>query len=252
MQKLILGLVLVSSLTGCSYFKRKSCESNNWFEHGRQIAMRGLRLTGDAKVEECRKVDADISDSQLDLGWKTGQGEYCSLAGAYQTGRKGLVFNGEICNASDFAKLDSENKKGIRDYCTPENGEELGRKGETYEKVCPENLLKRFVLAFNKGRKSYLTKKTEQLKNDLHKNESDLRYQEGRLEAYNAQLRYAEGRLYGLSVNATPQERSSAQSQYDSAQGDVHRAQSAVRSLQDSIHNVQSELNNAERELAGL
>lgn len=248
----ILTSILVLTLSGCSYFQRKSCESTNWFEHGKQVALRGQRLTGNNMVEKCRKVEADISDSQLDLGWKAGQGEYCSLSGAYMAGREGRSFNGEICNASDFAKLAAENKKGIRDYCVPENGEELGRKGQTYEKVCPDNLMKNFVLAYNKGRKAFLGKKVEQLKSELFAKESNLRFQQGRLEGYRANLLHAEGRLHGLSANATAAERANAQAQYDDARSQTSHIEFEVNSLDTSIRGLKSEMFEAEQELAGL
>lgn len=251
-RNIVLLAFLVLSLSSCAYFKRKSCESTNWFEHGKQVALRGLRLSGDDTVEQCRKVEADISDAQLDLGWKAGQAEFCTLAGAYHVGREGRAFNGEICNPSDLAKLIAENKKGIRGYCTPENAEELGREGKTYEKICPDELLKNFVLAYNKGRKTFLTTRANQLKSDLMLKENDLRFQQGRLEGYNANARYAEGRLHGLSINATPEERSSAQVQYDSAQSDAWNAKNAVNSLENSISIIRTELNETERELSGL
>lgn len=250
--RLILLVILALSTQGCSYFHRKNCESTNWFEHGKGLALRGQRLSGDDTIEQCRKVEAQISDAQLDLGWKAGQAEYCSPAGAFAAGNKGQQFLGEICNPSDLAKLNAENLKGIRNYCSPESAEEMGRKGLGYNKVCPEDLLKNFMLSYSKGRKSYLTKKVETLKSEIAKERGDLRYHEGSLAAAEKNLKFAEGRLYGLSANASPNEKSNAQSQYDMAQSEVFNSRNKTQSLRSKIEKLEKDLNESEKELAGL
>ena len=79
----LLIVLLTMQMFGCaSYFKRKECEKINWFDHGQSVAMRGDRLNADKAVNECRKVEADISETQLDLGFKSGMQKYCDPTNA--------------------------------------------------------------------------------------------------------------------------------------------------------------------------
>ncbi len=95
--KRVLLFLLMLSLTSCaSYFKRKECESINWFEHGKKVAMRGEWLNSDKTVSECRKVEAHIQESQLDQGFKNGMERYCSPTAAYMTGKGGDLFSRDL------------------------------------------------------------------------------------------------------------------------------------------------------------
>ncbi len=73
--KIVLIIFFGLTLSSCaSYFKRKACESTNWFEYGQKVAEQGQNLENDQFINECRKVEADISEPKLDLGFKKGRG----------------------------------------------------------------------------------------------------------------------------------------------------------------------------------
>ena len=79
-------LIFSFSLVACSsWFKRRECNKTNWFSYGEKVAMSGRRLDEDSFINECRKVEADVSDSQLDRGFKTGMATYCQPQTAYET-----------------------------------------------------------------------------------------------------------------------------------------------------------------------
>ena len=91
---------------GCtSYFVRKECEKMNWYQTGFDIALRGDRISNDDKVSQCRKVEAEISESQLDTGFKAGMNRYCMPDTVYQTGKSGELFNTEFCDTSNISLL---------------------------------------------------------------------------------------------------------------------------------------------------
>ncbi|HEY1079150.1 MAG TPA: DUF2799 domain-containing protein, partial [Bdellovibrio sp.] len=80
--KKIFALILALSTTGCAnYFIKKDCESTNWFEHGQKVAQSGKWLNADKKVMDCRRVEAEIQESQLDQGFKSGVQKYCNNDG---------------------------------------------------------------------------------------------------------------------------------------------------------------------------
>lgn len=249
--KISLLLLVLLMAPGCAYFQRKSCESKNWFEYAKSIAMKGQRLSGDHEIQSCRKVEANINEAQIDQGWKAGQALYCSPVGANEIGRQGQVFFGEICDSNMQKLLREENLKGIRIYCAPEKGYELGNTGATYANVCPEDMAKAHLESYNKGRKSFLSKKVEQLKAENNKKEKDLRYEEGLLAGKQSQVRYAEGRLSGIPLERAL-ERHSATDEVEKLKSDLRQTEWRVQSLKNDISRNEKEIDRIERELNGL
>jgi len=154
-----LALILASiSICGCaSYFKRKECEKLNWFDYGQSVAMRGDRLDADVKLNECRKVEADINEQQLDVGFKSGMQKYCDPANGYQMGRNGDPFVRDLCEgAPNMRSILNQNQKGITEYCQASNGMQAGASGHKYRNVCTPEQEKGFLPPYRKGRKKYL------------------------------------------------------------------------------------------------
>lgn len=91
--------------------------------------------------------------------------EQC-LAGAwgesgYQDGREGrepsrLAEHAEACAkygvAPDEAAYFSAREAGLREFCTPQRGFEAGRSGHDYKGVCPADLERDFLPAYEDGR----------------------------------------------------------------------------------------------------
>ena len=63
----LIGVLFFSSCA--NYFMRQQCEKYNWYQLGYDAAMRGERISNDEKVNACRKAEAEISESQLDVGF---------------------------------------------------------------------------------------------------------------------------------------------------------------------------------------
>lgn len=150
-------MTAVLLLGGCaSYFKRKECEKVNWFEHGQRVAMKGQRLNADPLLNECRKVEAKISESQVDLGFKSGMQKYCEPNYAYKVGRDGDLFSRDLCDGPQIRSLLSHHQRGITDYCQKENGFQAGASGKRYQNVCTPEQEKTFLPQYRKGRKKYV------------------------------------------------------------------------------------------------
>ncbi len=143
--------------TGCSsYFTRQSCEKTNWFEYGQKVAMSGKRLSGDQFVQECRKVEAEINEVDLDRGFKTGMAKYCTPAEVFGLGKRGESFAPEMCE-ENARVLTERHKAGILEYCKKSNGYAAGSSGRTYNGICPKELETAFMPEFRRGRKKYLS-----------------------------------------------------------------------------------------------
>lgn len=153
---LLLGLLLSSVfLTSCtSYFVRKDCEKKNWYQIGYDAALRGDRISNDDTVNTCRKVDAEISESQLDVGFKAGMSRYCQPDGVFQTGKGGDLFNSDFCEPGHLSMLRQRHSDGLKAYCS--DGMTAGLSGKKYKNVCQPQQEKAFLPEYRKGRKKYL------------------------------------------------------------------------------------------------
>ena len=93
LRSLLLAVSLLVLSSCSSYMIRKECEKLNWYQVGFDAAMRGDRISNDDSVSRCRKADAEMSESQLDVGFKAGMSKYCQPDTVFQTGKNGDLFN---------------------------------------------------------------------------------------------------------------------------------------------------------------
>lgn len=221
---LLIGL-LVSSCS--SYFKRKDCEATNWFEYGQKVALDGRRLTGDQFIMECYQADANVSDSDLDRGFKSGLSKYCQPETIYQVGRNGQFFSSEMCVGENLTLLRARHAAGVTAYCQRSNGYSAGSAGAPYNKICPSSLEPEFLKEFNRGRKRYLSvmisendRQISALEREINTSESELR------------LRRLELQRYQISSSQSPQDADRFNS-----------LSSQVRNLEYTLSNKRSEQN---------
>lgn len=87
----------------------------------------------------------------------------------------------EYAIAPDEGRYRAGYAKGVRSYCEPENGLEQGRRGMSYRGVCPVEMERPFLRAFNAGRTVYdaerrvqeLERERSELENRLAKAKDD-------------------------------------------------------------------------------
>lgn len=192
MIKLSLLTLAIIYLTSCaSYFKRKTCEATNWFQYGESVALEGRRLTGDQFINECNQAEADIDETAVDQGFKSGMAKYCLSDVVFQTGKNGNFFNSEMCVGENLNLLQQKHRQGVEEYCQRSNGYSAGLKGKPYNKICPAAFETEFVKEFNRGRKKYLTTLVEEnqkmiskLNAEVTKLETDLRFKRAEYQGY--------------------------------------------------------------------
>ncbi len=76
-------------------------------------------------------------------------------------------------------------QKGIKSYCLPANGYNLGRRGKSYNGVCSGTMESEFVSAFNNGRSLYT------LERDVYRLNRTLTRKRNRLDAIETETRDA-------------------------------------------------------------
>lgn len=173
-----LGLLL----TGCtSYFVRQSCKEINWYQHGFDVAMKGQRLNQDTTLQKCRDAEAEIPESQVDLGFKAGMANYCRPEEARKIGKRGEFLTTELCEPAVIKRMKAEHEAGVLDFCAPTNAFTVGASGVTYNKICPSSMEAKFMPEYVRGRKRFLQaaviegqKKTSDLDQQIHQQNNSI------------------------------------------------------------------------------
>ncbi|UCG71626.1 MAG: DUF2799 domain-containing protein [Chromatiales bacterium] len=157
----ILGLaVMVMVVQGCASMSGQECMVADWQAIGYEDGVRGS--TAD-RIGNHRKACAKHGIAP-DLK-------------AYQTGREA----------------------GLREFCQPENGYNLGVRGASYSGVCPADLDVDFYAAYSDGKRLY------SLRSSVSQVETQIRSKERRLNDIEDEVTQAGVRM--ISEESTPEER---------------------------------------------
>jgi hypothetical protein len=116
--KVFAGLisVFILSLSSCATMSEDQCKKANWLDIGRTEGSQGLSLS---RVAEHNKA--------------------CSKYGI----------------KADSAEYKKGYQEGVKSYCTPENGYEVGKSGSLTTADCPKDLAAGFKSSWQKGREEY-------------------------------------------------------------------------------------------------
>lgn len=134
----LLFSVLLFTILGCTHTEKlaQSCQEIDWYEIGRQNGTKGLEL---ANLKPVRVICKD-SDQSL---------------------AEALYYNG----------FDA----GVVQYCTPENGFELGRNNREIKNVCPVMLNAAFQKRYYQGRRfAELTRQSQELNKKMQNLETTI------------------------------------------------------------------------------
>lgn len=247
-------LFFVSTLmcSCASYFVRKDCESKNWFDYGYQIAMSGKRLNSDNYLNECRKAEAEIQESQLDLGFKSGMSNYCKPEVVLASGKKGQFFNSDFCDPGQVKILNAKHAEGIQAFCEPSSGQAFGASGGVYNQICPKEKEDAFMKEYRKGRKKYLTASISENNNRIQKINSDINLSSLRKANLEGELKVVEAvqLIRPAQVNANqpdPAEEKKRDLRYR-----INQSDSEIRSLNMNKTKLQESIYSMEKEVLTL
>ncbi len=234
------------NLIGCSsYFKRQECENINWFDYGQKVALRGEWLNSDKNLQECRKAEANINESQLDQGFKAGMEQYCTPQKAYQIGKAGDLFFRGLCEGPSINSILNQHVQGLRDYCSKANSVAAGSSGKKYQNVCPANLEKDFLPGYRRGRKRFVDSQIKDREDERQQLNVTLLTQQASLNNAYAELNNLQSRRSFLEM-----QRSNALSAQNPVQAGFLEGQ--INSLSTDISMKQGDVNAANREVDSL
>ncbi|MCV6614348.1 MAG: DUF2799 domain-containing protein [Cellvibrionaceae bacterium] len=180
----ILLLAVVLLLSACSGLSKKECLSADWEALGFEDGVRGESLE---KVSEYRQ---DCAEHGVSPDLKR-----------YKYGR-------EI---------------GLEDFCKPQNGYQVGRRGHRYKGVCPQNLEIDFLGPYEDGRKVY------QAERRLKEAEDELDRVDSRIDRLDRDIKKREKIL--LDDNVTAEQRRAAYGDIESYKDEQARLKAEQRRL---------------------
>lgn len=194
--KTLFVAVSLAILSACSGVSKSSCKNQNWAQVGQGDAEKGLPVTeygshqkscgefginpDKKKYEEGHRLGARTYCKQqglehgkvgqlkkkphlcrgvgdYDLALDQGFGDYCRGQGKRAGAKSQKTYGDKRCYYR--AEYRSGFTKGLRSYCSPENGKKLGMKGIVVDLVqCEKDLKYSFVKAYKEGAKSYCRK----------------------------------------------------------------------------------------------
>ena len=191
----IFSVLFLASGLGCSkYFARKECEKINWFEYAEKRALSGQPLESDPFLDKCQKAEAQLSASEMDLGFKSGRAKYCEVSFAKLEAKHGRFYNYDFCNHSPGQRTQAQREfnLGLNEFCTHDSGALVGSSGWVYNQICASHKDKaRFLDGYKKGRQRFLEAEIDRTQNEILKKEREL-FDSRR------QIEWSRGELVGL------------------------------------------------------
>lgn len=247
---LIAGLLIISS---CASSMRKRCEKMNWFERGQNLALNGQSSQDDSQLKECRRVEAEFDESQFHMGYKRGRELYCHPERAFLIGKQGQTFATDFCDQATTKALLKKHAEGVRAYCTPETGKQLGASGEVFNPICPADLEPAFKIAYSKARKSYLEAQLPEIQQQLEEKKKQ------QSSAKN-ELMFLEGQKLVLVTQQTSahirspisKESKALDERVDNLNNQIGEKNKFIKGNQKDINALMSQLASIKGEIAGL
>ncbi|WP_374357448.1 DUF2799 domain-containing protein [Chitinimonas sp.] len=117
--KTMVILLMLAGLGGCAAMSEAECRAGDWYGVGERDGRDGRRDQLGDYAEACQKARI-------------------------------------IPNAAEYSR---GRERGLRAYCTPENGYRVGRAGESYANVCAPELQGAFLREYQRGHDRYELKR---------------------------------------------------------------------------------------------
>ncbi len=162
---------------------------------------------------ECRKADWEI------IGLEDGSaGRPITYIGRH---RKSCAEYGVKPNMSNYRLGHVE---GVRIFCTPRKGFELGKAGRSHNDVCPVDLRVSFIAAYDNGKDLFAAKKA------MNDTQNRVKSAQQRLDNINDRITNLEGQL--VSGNGSTTDRKDWLDQIKQLQVEQNQEKTSLRSLQ--------------------
>ncbi|GGD18750.1 hypothetical protein GCM10011342_29320 [Aquisalinus flavus] len=196
MIKKLTGLFIACAfLSACVSMSEDDCLSANWAAIGANDGVNGAAYsTLETRINQCREYGVEANLTAYNRGYED----------------------------------------GLRTYCTPRNGFEVGSRGSSYNNVCPVELEPEFLAGYNEGR-------------ELYRLESNLRSAESALNSLYAQIDDKEDDIEDLRKRQGSSETQLPEDEYrrrlDDLYSDVRRLRRYIEERQFDVRLARDALN---------
>lgn len=162
--------VLFLVLSGCSDWKiQTDCQIIDGRNDGYALGMPEVEISDDLKKEICGDEYNKSVAHQIQSEKTSSFPDECQSDKMFSKGRSGEDINISQCKASDHPNLLTAYRKGLKAYCSPQNGFSIGLSGNDVKKVCEHPEVFEFKKEFLRGRRTFFTNqitRVERLIND--------------------------------------------------------------------------------------
>lgn len=153
-----LGLVILSGLwlSACgSHLNQQQCASMNWYQVGYNDGAAGnYQQDLHNAMQDCAKFGMTVDATRYQKGWQAGVKQFCQPEQAEQLGIRGQTYN-PVCPSHLSAAFDQAWRRGLHRYCIPSTGYNLGRQGAAFPDFCAPDQAVKFRNAYDDGYRIY-------------------------------------------------------------------------------------------------
>ncbi|WP_221799546.1 DUF2799 domain-containing protein [Oceanobacter mangrovi] len=176
-----LTLVSLALLVGgCSSISKSTCEEANYYQIGYSDGRQAdSRSNFERYHNQCSEYGIATDREAYNQGYQAGLLEYCTIDNALWLGESGSRFR-YVCPAQQTAELEAYYNQGLRRYCVPAEGYQLGLNGQQ-SSVCDGSQYPTFHQAWLQGsqqkqrddRKQQLVEELQHLDAEIARLDSD-------------------------------------------------------------------------------
>lgn len=154
--KITVVLLAGVGLTACvPHLNQQQCLSMNWYQLGYQDGSQGhFQRNLSQDIQDCARFKLTVNTKAYSRGWHAGVRSFCRPENGYNLGVNGVVYP-NICPASMAAKFDQAWRRGLRRFCVPDTGYNLGRSGASMPNFCAPDQVAAFRNAYVSGHRRY-------------------------------------------------------------------------------------------------
>jgi len=113
----VMGVMSTLFLISCATLNEQQCKTGNWEEIGRQDGSRGFSVSRVANLNKaCREHGTQVNNADYQRGYDAGARDYCTPENGYQLGRSGMISAQTTCPADLASSFSNAIQKGYSDY----------------------------------------------------------------------------------------------------------------------------------------
>lgn len=236
---MMLSIVTIA-LAGCMpHLSQEQCKAMNWNQMGFGDGSEGkMQRSLQRDIQDCAKFKVAVDQAGYQRGWKAGVRDFCSKTGtAYDMGANGKNYN-HICPSDLAAKFDSSWKRGLRKYCIPSTGYNLGRSGAAMPSFCSADQVGAFRNAYNSGHRVFAA--ILRTKVELETINRDIKDTQNRINRLRDDIAHQQSILSNLALWP----------QHSAARQQIRNDNNAIYDLQDHLDRATRHRNQVEKTLA--